>query len=340
MVAFIGDVDKDGRQDLAIADRGKSEVFIYKGRQTWPAALGPGDADYVISGDASYTNGFFGFSMAKLGDFNGDGVDDFAIGAPQYSTFSWSSPRRPWQAAGFGNISLPDTANTITIDGDTAVADEALGYRVLGLGHLIAGGTTLIASGPGTVGAATGLEGRIYAFNGHTGAGLSIPIASASAVVVGPGATSRIGIVLANLGPMLNALPDLGSGNVTDTTGIPGVHGTVSLFSGDPTAPFASDKLAYESTLFFNSGEVVIGGGVSGTDGSLPAHWKLDPGPHRRRSALADVRHRRWRRREGDSLPGLIRGPRARCRFLSPLGGGRQGKARGGYLGSERRWAP
>ena len=203
--------------------------------------------------------------MARLGDFNADGIDDFAIGAPQYASF-----RRVLivlgKSGGFGNINLPDATNTLTIDGDATVANEGLGYRVLGLGHLTGGGTSLITSATGTVGSPTGLEGRIYAFNGHSGLGSSIPIASADAVVVGPGATSRIGIVLANLGPMLNSLPDIGSGNVPDTTGIPGVHGTVSLFQGIATSPFASTTYAYEST-FFNSGEVVIGGGLSGVDG-------------------------------------------------------------------------
>ena len=81
-VAFIGDIDDDGMEDSAISDRGTSaHIYIYKGRQTWPAAMSNTDASAVITVDATYDGSIFGASMARLGDFNGDGVDDFAVGA-------------------------------------------------------------------------------------------------------------------------------------------------------------------------------------------------------------------------------------------------------------------
>ena len=56
-VAIIGDVDADGREDLAIGDATSSppSVYIYKGRAAWPASLGPSNADYVIHTDSSTT---------------------------------------------------------------------------------------------------------------------------------------------------------------------------------------------------------------------------------------------------------------------------------------------
>ena len=39
------------------------------------------DANYVITVDATYDGSILGAIIARLGDFNGDGVDDFALGA-------------------------------------------------------------------------------------------------------------------------------------------------------------------------------------------------------------------------------------------------------------------
>ena len=81
-VAQIGDIDNDGLPDLAIADPLTTlRVFIYKGRAIWPMMLTDADADYVITTDASYAASGFGLSLAGIGDFTGDGVNDLAIGA-------------------------------------------------------------------------------------------------------------------------------------------------------------------------------------------------------------------------------------------------------------------
>ena len=136
-VAYIGDIDKDGRPDIAISDRGTpAHIYIYKGRATWPAAMANTDADYVITVDATYNSSILGASMARLGDFNGDGTDDFALGAPLVrrgaaAGGSSSSSERP----GFANITLPDATNSLVIDADPAITNPQFGYRVVGLGH-------------------------------------------------------------------------------------------------------------------------------------------------------------------------------------------------------------
>jgi hypothetical protein len=267
-VAEVGDIDADGIDDIAIADRGKCTIYIFKGRATWPSTLGPTTADYVISSDASYSNSFLGNSIARLGDFNNDGIDDFAVGAPQYNGFA-GRVLIVLGKAGFGSINVPDATNTITIDGDSSVSYEGLGYRVVGLGHFYPGGTTLVASAIGTAGAMSGLEGRLYAFHGQSGTNGAIAISTADAMVVGPGSSTRIGEVLSNLGPILGTSPSLGSGNVVDSVGVPGSWGNASIFGGDViSGPFSSQVRAYRS-MSNNSGEVVIGGGISGGDGSF-----------------------------------------------------------------------
>ena len=117
-VAQIGDIDKDGLEDIAIADRSTPQkIYIFKGRHTWPATMTAANADYTITPDATdtrYANSLFGMTMARLGDFNGDGVDDFAIGAPQFNG-TFGRVVVVLGKSGFGGVTLPDATNSITI---------------------------------------------------------------------------------------------------------------------------------------------------------------------------------------------------------------------------------
>src|SRR6185437_7110894 len=61
-VAAIGDIDSDGREDLAISDPAAEKIYIYKGRSSWLPTLGPGDADYVVVGDSTYATSGLGIS--------------------------------------------------------------------------------------------------------------------------------------------------------------------------------------------------------------------------------------------------------------------------------------
>jgi hypothetical protein len=266
-VAFIGDIDDDGFEDLAVSDRGTSaHIYIYKGRQVWPATLSNTEANYVITVDATYDNSIFGAAMARLGDFNGDGVDDFAIGATQFG--GTGLPGRAvivLGKVGFAGFALPNAANTIVIDGDPAVTTPMFGYRLVGLGHFYAGtGTTLVVSAPGNSTAASGNEGRLYAFHGQTGSSGAISSATANHILVGPAGNNRIGAALANLGPMVNTLPSLGSGNPVDRVSTP--NGSDFVLSGSSASgPFASKIVASQPTGGL-SGMAIIGGGISGRD--------------------------------------------------------------------------
>jgi hypothetical protein len=269
-VAFIGDIDDDGMEDLAVSDRGTSaHIYIYKGRQTWPAALANTDANYVITVDATYDGSIFGAVMARLGDFNGDGVDDFAIGANLFgATMQSGRVVIVLGKVGFASFALPNAANTIVIEGDPAVTTPQFGYRVVGLGHFYSGtGTTLVASAPGNTASATGNEGRLYAFHGQTGSAGAISSATANNIAVGPAGNNRIGAALANLGPMINGLPSLGSGNPVER--VTTANGNAYVFSGSPTTgPFASKVVVYQAGAAL-SGMALVGGSVSGRDESF-----------------------------------------------------------------------
>ncbi len=268
-VAQIGDIDGDGLQDIAIADFSSSKILIYKGRLNWPLTLTDAQADYVITPSVSLAGGLLGLSMARLGDFDGDGVDDFVATAPLFS----SSVGRAvviYGRAGFGNLALPDATRTLEIGADPALSGTEFGWRVTDLGHFysVTVGTTMVVSAPGTGNASTATsnnEGRLYAFHGR-GPGAPIDATQADNVELGPGKGALIGQVLSNLGPMINGLPSVGSGNTNDTITVPGAHGNVAVFSGAVASGPFSGSLILTQSSGTSVGEMLFGGGLSGRD--------------------------------------------------------------------------
>jgi hypothetical protein len=87
MVCGAGDVNGDGYDDVLISepyysDDGRPErgrVLLLAG-----GAAGP-SATPLWQGLGTIAFAHFGFSMDRLGDVDGDGFDDFALGSPQYS---------------------------------------------------------------------------------------------------------------------------------------------------------------------------------------------------------------------------------------------------------------
>jgi len=84
--AGVGDVNVDGHADFAVGDpdsfdpqfgTGSGSVTVYSGVDKAVLAQRSGDA---IGDD-------FGLAIEGLGDTDGDGIVDFAVGAPQISTF-------------------------------------------------------------------------------------------------------------------------------------------------------------------------------------------------------------------------------------------------------------
>ena len=91
VIAGIGDVNGDGIKDFAIADPAATAPGgLVDAGQVWVVFGGP-DISSVDLTNLSGSEGFviygtqnlgLGSTITRLGDFNNDGIDDFAIGAP------------------------------------------------------------------------------------------------------------------------------------------------------------------------------------------------------------------------------------------------------------------
>jgi hypothetical protein len=74
VVSPAGDVNSDGYDDVIVGAGDASKAFAYYG-----PTLGFPDADWTAQED-----GFFGDSVSRAGDLDGDGYDDVLVGAPYY----------------------------------------------------------------------------------------------------------------------------------------------------------------------------------------------------------------------------------------------------------------
>ena len=137
-VAYVGDVNQDGYDDFLVGAPFKDGKFVDEGKV------------YLILGKSNYTSrtnflsnaiagfrydrdgGTVGYSVAGIGDVNGDGIPDFAIGA-----FSAS---RAFIVYGRKNVNWGMNFNLDNADvilyGKHQWVGEGLGWRVAGGGDL------------------------------------------------------------------------------------------------------------------------------------------------------------------------------------------------------------
>ena len=85
-ISYAGDVDGDGLEDILIAtDRYYvpdpiGRVYLVLGSSITPGqTFDLANADYVFTGEQDYDS--FGLTLAAIGDYDGDGLDDLAFGA-------------------------------------------------------------------------------------------------------------------------------------------------------------------------------------------------------------------------------------------------------------------
>ena len=133
----VGDIDADGKDDYAISapllgqrHASTSSRVARRGTRRYNA---DSDADYILDLGPTYAATQLGrYRWSRLGDFNGDGVDDFAVGA-----FGYNGGRgRVVIVLGRAGFSAAQP-QLQTIDGDPAYPSGAFGGARAGDGTLL-----------------------------------------------------------------------------------------------------------------------------------------------------------------------------------------------------------
>lgn len=261
MATIVGDIDSDGLPDLAIGsplESGTGNVYIFKGRQAWPGSIQQTDADYVIAAGSEFSGSLNSLMVTGVGDFNNDGVDDIAIGAPLFSanlgrvSIVYGVPKgTPFGPGSPPTVSLPADygSRALQISG----SGNQFGSSFAPLGRFYAnGGTTLVVGAPASAGGA-------FAYHGLGTVG---PITAPDQSFPGV-AGARTGVALAVLGSG-GSLPLLGIGSPAYTNAAPA--GVVDIFGGNPgVGPFTGIHAVYTDSRATSVGDgfgAMIEGGV------------------------------------------------------------------------------
>ena len=197
-LANLGDLDGDGNAEIAIGAPTESVAGTVRVFAA-PSLLLPAPAPTFVhastdtyggSGLPAQAGDGFGSSIALLDDMNGDGVLDYAIGAPGariYDPFEAPSPAISWPSAFLGS-STPGSVRIISGQTRLVLRDlhagsgsGAYGTTGDGFGAMVAG-----PSNPSSSGAQAMVVGEPFAFTndgtvrGYQGFDLGLPIADAS----------------------------------------------------------------------------------------------------------------------------------------------------------------
>jgi hypothetical protein len=201
-IAGVGDLDDDGCGDFAIAAAGNDgagadagAVYVFYGTGALAASLDSTDADAIFEGAAAGDG--FGTGLRGGGDFDGDGIDDMVIGAPNNDgaasnagaayVFLGASGGAAWT----GTNAATDAECTYR----GAAANEWAGWS-LATDFDDDGDADLAIGSPGVddiLGSNTGLVAIFY----HTACSGTASLTTADAKVRGKYATEQFGFALA-----------------------------------------------------------------------------------------------------------------------------------------------
>jgi hypothetical protein len=151
-------------------DAGRAYVVFGRTATTAVELSNLGTNGFVVEGQAA--NRMTGFSVSSAGDFNGDGLDDLVVGAPNAN--SWlgnpTLASRSYLVYGKNNSNVVDLAalqssQGFAISGPTA---EAMGYQVSSLGDFDGDGFDDIALGAPLSDVDASDRGRVYVVYGSS----------------------------------------------------------------------------------------------------------------------------------------------------------------------------
>lgn len=254
-VACVGDVNGDGFADIGISDyQNQRAIIVFGAADFQPFALDAlGSRGFVVAGDLA-TSGNVGYSMAPLGDVNGDGLDDFAVAEIAADTLGRTNNGRIWVIAGqtgIGDVDLTAVAPPgvlMTVDGAVnnerlSVVSEVGDVNGDGLADILLGSYVSTPHGP-TV-AATGAA--YVVFGGATGAVDTAALGSRGFTIAGPARQrDRLGVAVAAAGDVNgDGLADLliGADGVSNAATGPRNGGAAVVFGAASNATVYTDPL-------------------------------------------------------------------------------------------------
>lgn len=218
-VAVVDDFDGDGAPDMAVGARGVNvlgpdtgRVYVYSGQS---GAL-------IRTHDGLAAGGEFGFSLAAIGDLNGDGVGELVVGSPY--------------APGGGTVRVFSGANGNQIYALSGGVPNARFGQSLGVADDLDGDAVpdILVGSPGFNPGSAVSSGRAQAFSGATGALLHTVTNNAVA------SNDEFGIRITGLGDLTgDGRSEFLVGCFLDDTGSHINNGSARMFSGADGAAIA-----------------------------------------------------------------------------------------------------
>ena len=248
--ASVGDIDNDGRQDIAVSaffhtvggQFGIGQVFVFSGV----------DGFHLLTLDDPDPNGiaWFGWSVASIGDIDEDTIPDIAVGATQKEV---NGNGAQGQVSVFSGA---DGTLLLTLDNPDPQAGAQLGVDVAGVGDVDNDGWPDIGVGAyqQTVGGNDN-QGQAFVFSGADGTQLLTlddPI---------PQVGAGFGITVAGVGDVNgDGRPDVAVGAFGQDVGENKNQGQAFVFSGaDGTPLLTLDNPAPQGTAWFGAALAGVG---------------------------------------------------------------------------------
>jgi len=213
-VAGAGDVNGDGYDDFLISaygynavwdlyDEGKTYLILGDATTSWGMDFDLANADASFIGES--TSDCSGWSVSGAGDVNGDGYDDFLIGAPYYDVIGQSDEGKTYlilgrQAADWGNdVNLANADASFIGENDS----DWSGWSVAGAGDVNGDGyDDFLIGAPQHDAIEPSDEGKTYLILGRQAAdwGNDVNLANAYASFTGENAGDWSGTSVAGAG--------------------------------------------------------------------------------------------------------------------------------------------